>query len=129
MRMLSLDVHAPLASYRFSLACRPFSKIFIVIDGFDELEEKAQEDLIQLSLEFFPTNSARLLISSRPHTPQLSFHLASAFCLKITGQATDIRKFVRSRFKKDYKLHMISAGDSSLAMSVAAEVSDRSHGQ
>lgn len=112
-----------------SLTCRSFSKVFIVVDGFDELEEEVQEVLIEESKRFFKQTSARLLISSRPHTPRLGFYLAPAFSLTITGQATDICKVVKSRIKKDYKLQMIIAGDSSLTEGVAASIADLSQGQ
>ncbi len=112
-----------------SLTCRSFSKTFIVVDGFNELEEEVQQVMIGESKRFFKENSARLLVTSRPHTAQLGFYLHSAFSLKITGQTTDIQKFAKTRIKKDYKLQMIIAGDSSLAESVAAGIADRSPGQ
>jgi hypothetical protein len=112
-----------------NLACRPFSKVFLVVDGFDELGEETQQVMIEASKQFFKQCSARLMVSSRSHSAQLGWYLASAFALKITGKATDIRKFVKSRIKEDYKLQMIIAGDSSLTERVAADVSGRSQGQ
>ena len=105
-----------------SLACRSFSRVFIVVDGFDELEEDTQQVMIAVSEQFFEQNSARLLISSRPHTPRLGWYLSSAFALKVTGQATDIRKFVKSRIKENYKLRMIIAGDHSLSEKIAGDI-------
>lgn len=112
-----------------SLACRSFSRVFLVVDGFDELSEEIQQVMIIKSTQFFKQSAARLLISSRRHTPQLGWYLRSAFTLKITGKATDIRKFVRSRIKEDYKLQMVIEGDISLADKVAADIADRSQGQ
>jgi hypothetical protein len=110
--------------------CRAFSKVFFVVDGFDELGEEVQQVMISESKRFFKQSSAKLLVSSRPHTTQLEFYLgSSAFTLKITGQRTDIHKFVKSRMKRNLKLQRIIAGDSKLAENVAGDIADRSQGQ
>ena len=100
-----------------------------MVDGFDELSDEIQQVMINKSTQFFKQSSARLLISSRRHTPQLGRYLRSAFHLKITGKATDIRRVVKSRIKEEYKLQMVIAGDSSLTEKVAADIAERSQGQ
>lgn len=112
-----------------AMASRSFSRVFIVVDGVDELEEETQKVMIRLSKLFFRQNSARLLVSSRPHMPRLSRYLFPAFSLKITGQDTDIRKFVKSRIMEDFKLRMIIGGDHSLADKIARDIAVRSQGQ
>jgi hypothetical protein len=111
------------------LSCRSFPKAFFVVDGFDELEEEVQQVMVSESKQFFKQSSARLLLSSRPHTPGLNVYLHSAFSLKIVGQKSDIRKFVRSKMKRNYKLQMILGGDSSLAERVATDIAVRSQEQ
>lgn len=112
-----------------SLTCRSFSKSFMIIDGFYELDGGVQRIMITESKRFFKRNSTRLLISSRPHSPQLASFLRSAFSLKITAQDADLRKVVKSRMKRDSMLQMITGGDSNLADSVAEKVANRSQGQ
>jgi hypothetical protein len=111
------------------LICRMFSKAFIVVDGFDELAQDTQQVMVNEAKNFFKQSSARLLLSSRPHTSQLSYYLSSAFSLKITAQSADVRKFVKTRLRKNYKLQMIIAGDTRLTESVATEIANRSQGQ
>lgn len=112
-----------------SLTCRSFSKTYIVIDGFDELQAEAQKTLIEASRRFFKQNSTRLLISSRPQIASLRRWLFLAFSLTITGQSDDIWKYVKSSIKKDDTLQMIIGEDSSLSKSVIEEVVKRSQGQ
>ncbi|KEY74994.1 hypothetical protein S7711_01337 [Stachybotrys chartarum IBT 7711] len=80
-----------------------FPSVFIIFDGLDELEDKAQNTRKHLvnALHKLAATSARLLITSRPYLEDLGLLSSSCTRVEINAQTEDIRRFVVDTLDND----------------------------
>lgn len=82
-------------------AINPFSKIFIVIDALDECSRDAAPKFIESVLQLA---DARILITSRPDTPNFPRHFRSFPSLKVCASRHDVRRYLEARIEEEHEL-------------------------
>ncbi|KAJ3510414.1 hypothetical protein NMY22_g15986 [Coprinellus aureogranulatus] len=98
-----------------------FSKAFIVIDGFDETDDAAKNDL----LEWLPSLGANLLILSRPLE---AFALKTAVRYTLRACDEDIDLYITGRILRDMRLYTILNGNPSAECRLREGIKAKSDG-
>jgi hypothetical protein len=90
-----------------------FSKVFVVIDAFDECKEDSREDLLRQLEQLNKKTEMRIFISTRPqHLDRLQKSFPGSLQLKIEAKEDDIQKYLEKklkprRFKIDFNNQII----------------------
>ncbi|KAF5328527.1 hypothetical protein D9611_014368 [Ephemerocybe angulata] len=104
-------------------ACRALTKVFIVVDGLDEVDDDIKEAL----LETLPSLGANLMIVSRP-LDLFTSYTPKAIFVNIQARTGDIELLVLHKINKSVSLKAILRGDSTLTKRLCDQVKEKSKG-
>lgn len=100
-----------------------FSKVYVVLDGLDEVAIEVQEDLLR-RLDLFEVN---LLITSRP-LEILSNMIPNALRIHIQARNEDIDVYVKNKVAGSARLRTITRRDPHLISKLSSRIQERSQG-
>ncbi|KAF6753495.1 hypothetical protein DFP72DRAFT_849122 [Ephemerocybe angulata] len=103
--------------------CRALTKVFIVVDGLDEVDDDIKEAL----LETLPSLGANLMIVSRP-LDLFTSYTPKAIFVNIQARTDDIELLVLHKINKSVSLKAILRGDSTLTKRLCDQVKEKSKG-
>lgn len=81
-----------------------FERVFVVIDGLDEVPENVRESLLATLI---PCSQIGLLMTSRPLSHVIAHYAPHAECVTIQAHAEDLSVYVSERAKQSAKLQAI----------------------
>jgi hypothetical protein len=86
-----------------------FSTTFIIVDALDELSDKktTRPDFIKELKDLAKISSARLLVTSRPHSHDIKQIFSQNLQVQIKATEQDVREFLTSRIRNDVNLSCI----------------------
>ena len=100
-----------------------FAKLFVVVDGLDEVDDGTKEDLLQS----LPSFSGNLLIASRP-LDLFKELLPNALHVPIQARTEDIRLLVLERIQRSPRLKSILRNKPDLVEKLCDRIKEKSQG-
>jgi hypothetical protein len=101
--------------------------IYIIIDGFDELQPESQRVIGILRDELTGSAAPKILVTSR-HLGSLAKQRANAPTIEIKAPDTELRAFVKASLSPNSRLGRVIRGDSALREEIEESVVERSMG-
>jgi hypothetical protein len=106
-------------------AMQPLPETFIVIDALDEC---TQDYARQLMKSIFLLTRARIMVASRPTSPNLGRYFDSCPSLEIYARADDVESYVKARIEEDYQLSELVNEHPELRRKIVTTIAQKSHG-
>lgn len=100
-----------------------FAKLFVVVDGLDEVDDGTKEDLLQS----LPSLGGNLLIASRP-LDLFKGLLPNALHVPIQARTEDIRLLVLERIQRSPRLKSILRNKPDLVEKLSDRIKEKSQG-
>jgi hypothetical protein len=110
------------------MECRPFSKVFIVIDALDEcLEADGTRHKLLSALQKLPPTVC-LLVTSRPHIREVTDILENAAVLEVIASDHDIRAFLAGQMEEEGRLKRLVKTDPTLRETIINTIVEKVKG-
>ena len=106
-------------------AMQTLPETFIVIDALDEC---TQDYARQLMKSILLLTRARIMVASRPTSPNLGQHFDSCPILEIYARADDVESYVKARIEEDYLLVQLIDEHPELRRKIVTTIVQKSDG-
>ena len=110
------------------MECRPFSKVFIVIDALDECREAdgTRRKLLSALQKLPPT--VCILVTSRPHVRDVTEIFENAAGLEVIASDHDIRRFLAGQIEEEGRLKRLVKADPTLRETIINTIVEKVKG-
>jgi hypothetical protein len=105
-------------------ACRPLSKLFVIIDALDECVEESRGEFLQELRDLGP--KLRLMITSRPMN--ITNYFEDTVRLDICAHNEDIERYVKERLQRESRLKHNIEKDSNLSNDIIKVILEKADG-
>ena len=96
-----------------------YSKVFIIVDALDELDEHKREPLIKGIQSL--SNTVKLMVTSRP-LPLIETISGGAISMQISASEDDVRAYIQNRMKQERRLMIVIGAGGELQQSIVDKI-------